>query len=391
MADSKKLNNIKSLFENEKNRIIIILTFLGLFGAIAMGAFMSKKGASQIADVKTDIRTTSDLKTLPGTVDDPELIALQKESNKQNLEKAQDENKSFIPTLTRNDVPVAEPVAEIKPIELKPVETATIKAIPEPNTQQDVVVAVYQAPVEDPRLVGAIGALIQKWQPSEQNVETDFTGQYGKNQKVTTTGVATQQVAETASTDAQITSGKIIKASNILNAVMLTSVNSDEPGPILAEITTGDLKGSRLLGTFSKSNSNQKVILSFSTLSDPNKNITSSISAFAVDPESSRTALASDVDNHYFQRYGILIATSFLSGYSKALIASKTTTSTSILGAQTSNPTSPYDAKEKTTAALGEVGEVLARDAEKNATVQPTVTLNAGTAIGVLVMKDFTY
>ena len=96
--------------------------------------------------------------------------------------------------------------------------------------------------------------------------------------------------------------GKIYKAGTVMFAVIDTSVNSDEQTPIMAKIVTGPLKGSKLLGSFTRVD--KKLLLSFNLLNVPSIDHSVSISAVAIDPDTARTALAGEVNNHYLLRYG---------------------------------------------------------------------------------------
>lgn len=115
----------------------------------------------------------------------------------------------------------------------------------------------------------------------------------------------------------------LIKAGTILYASLDTAVNSDEPGPVMGTIVQGDYKGAKIVGALqsaqSTDNRPEKIILSFTTLSPLDAPASLSISAVAVDPDSARTALASDVDHHYLLRYGTLLASSFATGYAKVI------------------------------------------------------------------------
>ena len=60
-----------------------------------------------------------------------------------------------------------------------------------------------------------------------------------------------------------------IKTGDILFAVLETSVNTDEPGPILATIVSGKLKGSKIIGSFTLPSNADQIVITFNTLSMP--------------------------------------------------------------------------------------------------------------------------
>ncbi len=179
----------------------------------------------------------------------------------------------------------------------------------------------------------------------------------------------------------------VVKAGTVLFAVLDTAVNSDEKGPILATIVSGKFQGSRVVGAFTHSDFQETVIMQFSTISIPKQTKSRAIQAVAIDPDTARTALASDVDHHYFLRYGSLFASSFISGYGKA-ITNQGTTTTSPLTGTTTTTTPPLDNKEKFLAALGEVGTAWSQQIKPIFNTPYTVTVDQGTGMGLLFLSD---
>jgi len=178
-----------------------------------------------------------------------------------------------------------------------------------------------------------------------------------------------------------------IKAGTVLFAVLDTSVNSDEKGPILATIVSGKFQGGKVVGAFTHADYQESVIMQFSTMSLPKKAKSLSVQAVAIDPDTARTALASDVDHHYFLRYGSLFASSFIAGYGKA-ITNQGTTTTSPLTGTTTTTTPQLDNQEKFLAALGEVGTAWAGQLKPIFNTPYTVTVDQGTGLGLLFLSD---
>ncbi len=182
----------------------------------------------------------------------------------------------------------------------------------------------------------------------------------------------------------------IIKTGDILFAVMDTSVNTDEPGPILATIVSGRLKGSKLIGSFTLPANASKMVISFNTISIPGADKTVSISAYAIDPNTARTALASEANHHYLQRYGALFASSFMAGMSSAIQSSNTTVSVGGTGGTTNTTVSTLSRSTLDNAliALGEVGKAWSQTAQKEMNRPTTVEVYAGTGLGILFTQD---
>lgn len=182
----------------------------------------------------------------------------------------------------------------------------------------------------------------------------------------------------------------MIKSGTIIFAVLDTAVNSDYPdSPVLATIVEGKYKGAKLLGklTTTKGVSGQmdRVSLNFSLMNfDPwpkSKNIT----AYAIDPDTARTVLASEVNYHYLQRFGAIMATSFLQGYA-AGITNEGTSTTGIFGTSTSHPgLSPAN---KIMVGLGQVGQTLGSITQNYVNIPPTVKVDSGVSLGILFMSD---
>lgn len=179
-----------------------------------------------------------------------------------------------------------------------------------------------------------------------------------------------------------------IKAGSIIFAVLDTALDSDQPGtPVLATIVTGKYKGARLLGSFRREQ--DRVVVSFSTMSLKNKPASISISAFAINAETAQTALASDVNHHYLLRYGSLFASAFLQGFGNAFQNIQPTcppgTPCTVVG--TPNQIN-VTTEQATYQGLGELGTRMGDQAEKIFDTPPTVKLYQGIGVGILFMSD---
>jgi intracellular multiplication protein IcmE len=183
----------------------------------------------------------------------------------------------------------------------------------------------------------------------------------------------------------------VIKTGDIIFAVMDTAVNSDEPGPILATIVSGRFKGTKLIGSFTlPANANSMVIM-FNTMSIPGSSKTISISSFAIDPNTARTALSSRTDHHYLMRYGSLFASSFLEGFGNAFQSANTTVT--IGGTGGGNNVTIQNgvgrsSLQNAVIGLATVGKSWGQAAQQLFSTPVTVEVYAGTGIGVLFTQD---
>lgn len=176
-----------------------------------------------------------------------------------------------------------------------------------------------------------------------------------------------------------------VKAGTIMYAVLLTAVNSDEPGPVLAEIVQGKFKGARLIGTLS--NQKKKVLLSFNTMTMPKLSQSIPINTVAIDENTARTALSSYTDNHYWLRYGTLFASAFVQGYGQSFLASNANYSGAIV-INPDNKAPDLKPRDRIFVGLGQVGVQYAAALGSIFNTPPTVHVYSGTAIGILFLSD---
>ena len=183
----------------------------------------------------------------------------------------------------------------------------------------------------------------------------------------------------------------IIKTGDVLFAVIDTSVNSDEPGPILATIVSGKLKGSRLIGSFNLPSNSDEMVISFNTLSIPGADKTVSVKAYAIDPDTARTALSSQTDHHYLMRYGSLFAATFLEGFGNAFQSADTTITVGGTGGTTNTTVSngiDRSLLENAVIGLATLGKAWGQVAAQQMSRPTTVEVFAGTGVGVLFTQD---
>ncbi len=180
--------------------------------------------------------------------------------------------------------------------------------------------------------------------------------------------------------------GKIYKAGTVMYAVLDTSVNSDESTPIMASIVSGPLKGSKLLGSFQRYD--KKLMISFNVLNNPNLSKTIAINAVAIDPDTARTALSGEVDNHYLLRYGSLFAASFLQGMGQSYQSFQSNSGTIYIG-DSYNEDAP-NATQVALQGLGQVGQSAGTEMKPIFNKAPTIKIGSGTGMGLLLTKDLT-
>ncbi|WP_415583163.1 TrbI/VirB10 family protein, partial [Legionella steigerwaltii] len=197
--------------------------------------------------------------------------------------------------------------------------------------------------------------------------------------------------AVTETTSTSVTQVNMIKTGDILFAVIDTAVNSDEPGPILASIVSGRLKGAKLIGSFNLPSNANKMVITFNTMSIPGAPRTIPISAYAIDPNTARTALSSKTNHHYLLRYGSLFASSFLEGFGNAFQSANTTVT--IGGTGGGNNVTVANGVGRSTLenaviGLATVGKTWGQQAQVLFNTPTTVEVYSGTPVGVLFTQD---
>lgn len=239
---------------------------------------------------------------------------------------------------------------------------------------------------------GQAQQLVASWQPPtmehKEGAPAVLDGKDGTTTKTTTTTTKSGTGDQASGTETP----PMVKAGTVLFAVLDTAVNSDYPdSPVMATIVDGKYKGAKLLGklTTVKGVSGQmdRVGLNFTLMNKDDWIKSKSVTAYAIDPDTSRTQLASAVNYHYLKRFGAIMATSFLQGYSTAITNAGTTT----IGAGVSTATRPeLNPSSKIMVGLGQMGQTLGAATQNYINIPPTVKVDAGVGLGILFMSDVT-
>ena len=129
-----------------------------------------------------------------------------------------------------------------------------------------------------------------------------------------------------------------------------------------------------------------RVSLNFTLMNMSDWPTSRTVTAYAIDPDTARTVLASSVDYHYMQRFGAIMATSFVQGYANAIQTSASTSTTGIFGTSTTHP--ELSPSQKLASGLGQVGQALGTVTQNYTNIPPTVKVNAGVGLGILFMAD---
>ncbi|MBU2852913.1 DotG/IcmE/VirB10 family protein [Acidithiobacillus ferriphilus] len=161
---------------------------------------------------------------------------------------------------------------------------------------------------------------------------------------------------------------------------LLTAMNSNEPGPVEAEIVSGRFQGAKLLGQFKREK--DRLVIQFNEMTWNHQSY--AISAYAIDAKTARTYVATSVNHHTLVRWGSLIAASLFGGVDNALAMSNSNT---VMGNGYAAISQSLTGPEIPLYAAGNVGNVLTPIMAKRFNEPPTVREAQGAPIGLLFMK----
>ncbi len=402
--------------KSQKSKLIMYATG-GLAIVVILAAFaLSKKHQPQPLASGANLGNAPSVEAAPGAASNPDYVKSAVNQNINEGNQALQSGQSYMPQPVNSTFDTNSPLNAIERDRQKAQEELDLKNKMELQEKQRLIAdetakqqlmlnnqppIVNAAPVmvngvlpeqkkkkyteDDADLISAVLGVTKAKLPSS---ETDFKNQSAtssNNLGNTVNGMSQGNVQTTQMTEQR---KAFASAGTIYNAVLETAINSDEPGPILAKIVSGppELKNARLIGTMSVVG--EKVLLEFKTAKLPGKTNSIALNAVAIDPSSARTAFASDVDHHYMLKYGVLLGAAFISGYSDALAQQNQTVVTSPNGTvvtQTGRKTSSEINRE----ALGSVAKEFAQNTRSEfANIKPTIKVNSGVAMGLLMMSD---
>lgn len=355
----------------------IIAIFFGLRGG---GSNSAEGNLTSQATPVPNIRSTPGM----GETQDTTYNQLQIEQNRLRAKQAEQQGGSAVPTLINQ----SSSIASLNPVDEQQLQYQHL--LEEQNRRANERVPTSAGPdQQQQQMQQAFEGLMQKqandlmhrWQPVNQVVvggQIILSPEEEKAKMASVTG--------TNSNGNNMKRPALYKAGDIVFGVLETGINSDEPGPIMARIVSGPLKGAKLIGTMQRQN--DKAMLTFNLINAPSLPDSVAVNIVAIDPETARTALASDVNHHYLLKYGAVFAGAFLQGVSQAVQSSLQPSFTS------SNNTFVATSTQATTrqevlVGLGQVGQQISQEIQKY-DPQPTVTVDSGTSMGLLFLSDFT-
>lgn len=395
IADEKqKYQNIKAALGDGKTRTIYIggLVIVVAVTLFAVLSFTAKKSAPRGDTLSSEVPKlpSTPNNSMPGATPKGSTQVYDKllrEQNQNAAEKAKEEGGSAIPVLRAGveQKPAAQPT--VQPQAQQPTPQYQDSRHEEDQKRQQAIAARAQA------MKSQVNLLVAAWAPKEH---ISMPVKEGQRADAHGQGALASQGATNVASGATPARTPSKKAGDTCYAELDTAVNTDEPSPVTATIMQcGELDQAKLVGKIEAGQGNgqnyaQKSVLHFTSINVPGQPSSLPVDAYAMDESTRRTALASDVDNHYFMRYGSLFASSFLAGFGDALLKGGqnqqliSTTTGAIVQQQA------YDTKQLVLAGVGNIGKQAGSNMGSVFNRPATIKIDAGIGIGILFMSDLT-
>jgi intracellular multiplication protein IcmE len=194
-----------------------------------------------------------------------------------------------------------------------------------------------------------------------------------------------QNEREAVSTAAAPNKGKVlVPAGRGIYAHTVLSVNSDSGGPIVLEADTGPLMGDRMIGTFAKSG-NDRLVVRISRVEHRGESL--DVAALVIAPESMETSVASNIDQHYIERFALPAAAAFIQGLGQAAAMSNTATTVSPYGGMTS-AIGPMTVAQQAWIGAGAAAQAVGHELTQSTPKGPTIHLDANIGVGVMFLDN---
>jgi intracellular multiplication protein IcmE len=386
---------------------LIVAALLVVVGGIALFGGSKKKGPDSTVSQAPDVKETPGTTTLS-----PQMKEVMEEANQQRLEEAQKNGGSVIPqpidaskqvlTVPADETPTEDPLLRWRQMQDERLkaqqaeQSAQQQKQNDPSKDQALQALATAMSAQMAQILG--GKKIDNLKSMEvTNLQALIAAQQAQaakqGQQTTTTGATTQVNGQNALIDP--TTGLpyppakiLLPAGAIEYSQLLVEANSDVPGPVVALIVSGPFAGSRVLGTFSKQN-DEYLVIQFQTLVNK-KGISVPIQAYALDPDTTLSGLATDIDHKYWERVILPAAAEFIQGMGQAYSDQQGQT-TVVTGDVVVQDKPPLNTKEQVAAgvqkAADKVGDILDDEGSKT---QVMVRVRAGTPMGILFMNPIT-
>lgn len=365
---------------------VVVAAAVAIFGTIILF------GGKDMPIDPSYVSGGSDISSPPGTEEtSPAYVAAIEEENEARTEQAIKESGSVLPTpidppvgrltVTENEAPEEDPLQRWRKLQEERLQREMLRS--------QTVAPEAEADSSRAEAIQALAdAMAQQMQSILEKRAVARTLQYRgmtSDDWLKELNAQEEAEAEAAAGEDEEENIEIVlyPAGRIAYAQILTEANSDVPGPVLAQIASGPLSGSRVLGTFSK----QKELLTIKFETVIVDGVSIDIDAVAIDPKTTLPAVATDVDHHYLMRVALPMAAAFVEGMASAISESGLTTVT-VEGDTVAEETEDTSTEQDVASGIDEAGQKLREILDETADeIEVTVRVEAGTPVGILFLE----
>ncbi len=364
-----------------KSKIVFVGIPILIFGAVIFFTHRAKSGPRQ-AVVPSAPALTSDA---TGVSDSPEYRRKIHISNEMEARQAIRSGQSSVPAVggesgKSETLALAAPVSREQPSGT-PAERNR-EALERQRDQKMRQALLSARSAEESAVDKEVGGVLSTWSGGGENLSVLAVR---KNRTVPEAGTIAKPSGTKSGTPSPKKNIPIIPAGKILYGRIINELNSDHPGPVLAQAVEGKFDGVKFLGSFQRDHG--ALVIKFDRVIYKDGE-TDSIGAYAVSPGTKlRSGLETDVNHHYLYRYGALLGAAFLQGFGQAAMYANSTAYPSTFGM----PVIGFNGMtllQQSEMGLGQAGMMLSGNAMNAFNRPTTVKVASDTPVGLLIVAE---
>jgi len=370
-------------------KLMVIMGVVGVAVAGVLGVFSGNNKTNESQLVRPP-----ELNEAPGSKASPYFIEQSKQASAQRAEIAMQQGGSAMPTPVGQNADLSDLGNDKSKDQLMEFRAEAERLRQELRQEQKQNVQTIQQQIQQRPREQEDNTLAQAMQQQMQQLMNSWVPQKmgivkGEGDKEPAKTEKKETLVSSASTELQSKSASlqempaIVAAGTVNYAQLLTEANSDVPSPILAQIVSGPLAGARAVGHFQVSG--DYLVLSFNLATLKGKDYT--IDAIALDPDTTLSGMASEVDHRYFTRVLLPAAGAFVSTFGSTLGQNSSTSTVS-------NGTVITDQAKQSTedaiyAGIGQAGQTMSQFLQQQANqTKPLVRVAVGTPMGLFFLSS---
>lgn len=392
---ASKAQNVKSALSQPRTRLVFFGGF-ALVVVVMLVAWMVfvRKSSQAENDLASAVSSPPPLQATSGRPQEatPEYDKLLARDNAKSAEEALQSGGSAIPTprtgVTKDQVEIGPRPIAGNPTAVPPPETGAYSQQHSDQERQ----AYEQAVQQRMQAISQQMEKLQGYWSTQPHSSVRLAPESPRQQSA----AAVQGAGSVAAASPPIGAPKAapdIRMGDVKYATLDIGVNTDDPDApnmVMATIREpGRFNGARLIGQLEAGDQYSKTVgFHFTRLSVVGESKERSIDAWAINPDTARPALASDVNNHYLSRGASIFIGSFLEGYSEGLLRGGQNQSVISNGTTVTVQTDAYTNKQLMQIGAGNVGKKMADVFGQGANRPITIRVDAGADMGVWFVQE---